>query len=105
MELVVSDAHQGLKDDISTVFTVDSWQRCRTHFMTNLLTCVPRRARPWLASMFRAIHQKPSLEEAHTQLERVINQLREGLNREIRRRTDLVGILCNQPLVAWLGLS
>ena len=42
MELVVSDAHQGLRDAIATVFGGASWQRCRTHFMTNLLTRVPR---------------------------------------------------------------
>lgn len=38
VELVISDAHQGLRDAIGTVFGGASWQRCRTHFMTNLLT-------------------------------------------------------------------
>ena len=33
--LVTSDAHQGLKDAIATVFAGASWQRWRTHFMTN----------------------------------------------------------------------
>ena len=42
VDLVVSDAHQGLRDAIATVFGGASWQRCRTHFMTNLLTRVPR---------------------------------------------------------------
>ena len=41
VDLVVSDAHQGLRDAIATVFGGASWQRCRTHFMTNLLTRVP----------------------------------------------------------------
>ena len=44
VELVVSDAHQGLRGAIAAVFGGASWQRCRTHFMTNLLTRVPRRA-------------------------------------------------------------
>ena len=43
VELVVSDAHQGLRGAIAAVFGGASWQRCRTHFMTNLLTRVPRR--------------------------------------------------------------
>ena len=47
VELVVSDAHQGLRGAIAAVFGGASWQRCRTHFMTNLLTRVPRRAQPW----------------------------------------------------------
>ena len=41
VELVVSDAHQGLRGAIAAVFGGASWQRYRTHFMTNLLTRVP----------------------------------------------------------------
>ena len=37
-------AHQGLKNAIAAVFAGSSWQRCRTHFMANLLTRVPQRA-------------------------------------------------------------
>ena len=44
VELVTSDAHQGLKNAIAAVFAGASWQRCRTHFMANLLTRVPKRA-------------------------------------------------------------
>ena len=134
VELVVSDAHQGLRDAIATVFGGASWQRCRTHFMTNLLTRVPRRAQPWVATMVRTIYQQPSPQEVHAQLERVIAQLQdpfpqvaslldeagadvlafssfplahwkkiwsnnplERLNKEIRRRTDVVGIFPNRP--------
>ena len=60
VELVVSDAHQGLRGAIAAVFGGASWQRCRTHFMTNLLTRVPRRAQPWVATMVRTIYQQPS---------------------------------------------
>ena len=41
-DLVASDAHGGLKDAIAGA----SWQRCRTHFMSNLLFKIPRRANP-----------------------------------------------------------
>ena len=51
VELVVSDAHQGLRGAIAAVFGGASWQRCRTHFMTNLLTRVPRRVQPWMATV------------------------------------------------------
>ena len=50
VELVTSDAHQGLKNAIAAVFTGASWQRCRTHFMANLLTRVPKRAQPGVAT-------------------------------------------------------
>ena len=75
VELVVSDAHQGLRGSIAAVFGGASWQRCRTHFMTNLLTRVPRRVQPWMATMVRTIYQQPSPDEVHAQLDRVTDQL------------------------------
>ena len=136
VELVVSDAHQGLRGAIAAVFGGASWQRCRTHFMTNLLTRVPRRAQPWVATMVRTIYQQPSPDEVHAQLDRVTDQLQnrfpqvaslldeagpdvlafssfplahwkkiwsnnpqERLNKEIRRRTDVVAIFPNRPAV------
>ena len=77
VELVVSDAHQGLRSAIAAVFGGASWQRCRTHFMTNLLTRVPRRVQPWVATMVRTIYQQPSPEEVHAQLDRVTDQLQD----------------------------
>ena len=77
VQLVTSDAHQGLKDAIATVFGEACWQRCRTHFMTNLLSKVPKRAQPWVATMIRTIYQQPSPEEVHAQHQRVVAQLDE----------------------------
>ena len=136
VDLVASDAHKGLRDAIATVFGGASWQRCRTHFMTNLLTRVPRRAQPWVATMVRTIYQQPSPQEVHAQHQRVVAQLeerfpevagrleeagedilaftafpvahwkqvwsnnpQERLNKEIRRRTDVVGIFPNRAAV------
>ena len=42
--LVISDAHEGLKQAIAEVLTGASWQRCRVHFMRNLLALVPKKA-------------------------------------------------------------
>ena len=133
VELVISDAHQGLKNAIATVFAGAGWQRCRTHFMSNLLTRVPKRSQPGVAAMVRTIYQQLSPEEVHTQAARVVVQLQEHfpqaaqmladalpdilaftafpvshwqklwsnnplerLNKEIRRRTDVVGIFPNR---------
>jgi transposase-like protein len=45
VQLVISDAHPGLKRAIAEVFVGAAWQRCRVHFMRNLLARVPKKAR------------------------------------------------------------
>ncbi len=75
VQLVVSDAHQGLKDAIAAVFTGAVWQRCRTHFMTNLLTRVPKSAQPMVATVVRSIFEQPSGDEVWAQHTRVVAQL------------------------------
>ena len=52
---VTSDAHPGLKDAIAATLPGASWQRCRTHFMTNLLTRVPKAAQSAVATLVRSI--------------------------------------------------
>jgi len=47
VKLVISDAHSGLKDAIASELPGSSWQRCRTHFMRNLLTKYRRALRDW----------------------------------------------------------
>lgn len=37
VQFVVSDAHEGLKGAVAAALPGSSWQRCRTHFMVNLL--------------------------------------------------------------------
>ena len=149
MELVTSDAHQGLKAAIATVFGGASWQPCgvsphprvgcRTHFMRNLLTRVPKSAEALVATTVRTIYQQPSTEAVHAQHLRVVEQLDgrfpeaavmladaaaeilaftafpvahwkqvwsnnplERLNKEIRRRTNVVGIFPNRAAVVRL---
>jgi len=75
VRLVVSDAHQGLRDAIAAVFAGAAWQRCRTHFMRNLLTRVPKSAQPMVATVVRSIFEQPSAEEVRAQHARVVEQL------------------------------
>jgi putative transposase len=75
VQLVVSDAHQGLKDAIAAVFAGAAWQRCRTHFARNLLTRVPKSAQPMVATIVRSIFEQPSAEEVWAQHARVVAQL------------------------------
>ena len=41
-KLVISDAHAGLKAAIAAVMIGASWQRCRVHFLRNVLAQVPK---------------------------------------------------------------
>jgi len=131
--LVTSDAHQGLVDAIAATLPGASWQRCRTHFVRNLLTRVPKAAQPAVATMVRSIFAQPDAASVREQHARIVEQLSlrfpaaaelldeaaaellaftslpkelwrqvwsnnplERLNREIRRRTDVVGIFPNR---------
>jgi transposase-like protein len=133
VKLVVSDAHEGLKAAIAAVLPGASWQRCRTHFMRNLLTRVPRSSQSMVATLVRSIFEQPDATQVWEQHARVDDQLaerfpaaaellidagpdllaftafpkehwkqvwsnnpQERLNKELRRRTDVVGIFPNR---------
>ncbi len=75
VQLVVSDAHEGLKGAIAAVLPGATWQRCRTHAMRNLLSKVPRSAQPVVATLVRTVFAQPDSESTWAQLERVVDQL------------------------------
>jgi putative transposase len=134
--LVVSDAHSGLVDAIASVLPGATWQRCRVHFVRNVLTKVPRATQSMVATLIRSIFEQPDAHQVMAQHARVIDQLterfadaahmlvsaesdilafasfpkehwrqiwsnnpQERLNKEIRRRTDVVGIFPNRAAV------
>ena len=136
VKLVISDAHQGLVTAVQTTLLGASWQRCRTHFMTNLLSKVPKQAQSLVATLVRSIFAQPDANKVKTQYNIVLSQLegrfpdaaeilekaegcllaftsfpqpvwrqiwsnnpQERLNREIRRRTDVVGIFPNRNAI------
>jgi transposase-like protein len=59
VRLVTSDAHECLKQAIATVLSGATWQRCRVHFMRNLLATVPKGAREAIAAVVRTIFAQP----------------------------------------------
>jgi mutator family transposase len=52
VKLVVSDAHEGLKVAAAKIFNA-SWQRCRVHFMRNVLAHAGKQGR-WVVAAFIA---------------------------------------------------
>jgi putative transposase len=67
VRLVSSDAHPGLVDAIASTLKGASWQRCRTHFMRNLLTRVPKSAQSLVATLVRSIFAQPDPGSVHEQ--------------------------------------
>ena len=132
VNLVISDAHSGLKNAIGTVFQGASWQRCRVHFMRNVLSVVPKGSQDMVGSIIRTIFAQPDKDHIHSQFSEVTRMLGrshpkvasmledaqhdllafasfpqrhwrqvwstnplERVNKEIKRRTDVVGVFPN----------
>ncbi|MBX5476888.1 MAG: IS256 family transposase [Clostridia bacterium] len=75
VKLVISDAHEGLKAAIDAVLQGASWQRCRVHFMRNILAQVPKSAQPMVAAAVRTIFTQATQDEARAQLRHVADTL------------------------------
>ena len=135
VQLVISDAHEGLKAAIVQVFTA-SWQRCRVHFLRNLLACVPKTRQSLVGTLVRQVFVQPDANSAQTAWRQVADQLRshfpkaaelmdpaeadvlahlqfpaahrlkihstnplERLNKEVKRRANVVGIFPNKASI------
>ncbi len=71
VQLVISDSHLGLTSAIAKVFPGASWQRCRVHFMRNVLVKVPKHHQQMVAAMIRTIFAQPDAEHVERQLKEV----------------------------------
>ena len=132
VQLVISDHHRGLMNAIDAVLVGVAWQRCRVHFMRNVLAKVPKGHTEMVAAAIRTIFAQPTGPLVRTQVETVACMLEpqfpvvatmlrdateeitafadfpethwvkiwstnplERLNKEVKRRTDVVGIFPN----------
>ena len=62
--LVVSDAHKGLVKAARESFVGCSWQRCKVHFMRNILGCVSSRDKKFFAEKLKQIWLQPDYDSA-----------------------------------------
>lgn len=75
VQLVISDAHEGLKKAVAKVLNGASWQRCRVHFMRNVLAHVPQGDKKLVAAHIRTVFAQPDREAAGHQLDKVVEEL------------------------------
>ena len=75
VKLVISDSHEGLKAAVAKVLKA-TWQRCRVHFMRNVLATVPKGQRRVVSALIGTIFAQETAEAAHTQWRTVADQLR-----------------------------
>ena len=60
VQLVISDHHRGLMNAIDTMMAGAAWQRCRVHFMRNVLAKVPKGHADMVAAAIRTIFAQPT---------------------------------------------
>jgi putative transposase len=140
VQLVISDAHTGLQGAIGAVMAGASWQRCRVHFLRNVLARVPKGSAEMVAAAIRTIFAQPTGAEVIDQVDKVAAMLQpkfpavaamladaredltafaafpaahwtkiwstnplERVNKEIKRRTNVVGIFPDDAAVLRLA--
>src|SRR6202011_6169986 len=124
VKLVISDAHEGIKAAVAKVLNA-TWQRCRVHFMRNVLAHAGRQGRRVVSAFIATAFAQDDAAAARAQWRKVADQLRpklpklaafpaehraklhstnpiERLNAEIKRRTDVVGIFPNEDAIVRL---
>ena len=78
VQLVISDAHEGIKAAVSKVFNA-TWQRCRVHFMRNVLAHSGRSGRRVVSAFIGTAFAQNDAASATEQWRRVADQLRPKL--------------------------
>jgi len=75
VQLVISDSHTGLRQAIEAVLLGTSWQRCRVHFLRNVLAQVPKGHAEMVAAAIRTIFAQPDAAHVREQLDTIAGML------------------------------
>lgn len=76
VQLVISDAHQGLKNALGLCFAGASWQRCKVHFLRDLVTALPKHEAPAVLALVKTIFAQPNQEAAKEAVAQVLEAAR-----------------------------
>ena len=79
VRLVTSDAHAGLVAAIGATLPGAAWQRCRTHYTTNLMAVTPKASWPWVRTLLHSVFDQPDAESVAAQYDRIIDALTDKL--------------------------
>src|SRR5579872_7059945 len=78
VKLVISDAHEGIKAAVAKLLHA-TWQRCRVHFMRNVLAHAGRQGRRVVSAFIATAFAQDAAAAAQAQWRRVADQLRAKL--------------------------
>jgi putative transposase len=78
VKLVISDAHEGIKAAVAKVFRA-TWQRCRVHFLRNVLAHAGRSGRRVVSAFIATAFAQDDAASARAQWRQVADQLRTKL--------------------------
>jgi putative transposase len=79
VKLVTSDAHAGLLAAIGATLPGATWQRCRTHYATNLMAVTPKSSWPWVRTLLHSVYDQPDADSVAAQYDRIIDALADKL--------------------------
>ena len=97
VKLVIADAHEGLKAAVRKVISA-TWQRCRVHFMRNVLVHAPAGQRRMVSTLIATIFAQETEAAARDQWRIVADQLRERFPKIARLMDD-----AEDDVLAYMG--
>ena len=75
VQLVISDAHEGLRSALAQCFAGAAWQRCRVHFLRNAVVPVQRQHAPAVLAVLKTVFMQPTVEGAKAAVDHALSVL------------------------------
>lgn len=75
VQLVISDAHEGLRSALAQCFAGAAWQRCRVHFLRNAVVPVQKQHAPAVLAVLKTVFMQPTAEGAKAAVDHALSVL------------------------------